>query len=63
MDEDRRPDVDPLAWSVVAGSALGAVTALTLLVADQFTGRSVLLVFLVPGIAACAAWLGWALRR
>lgn len=57
------PDVDPVAWSVLAGLAVAVVTALSLLVTGHFTGRGLLLVFLLPGIVGSAAWLGWALRR
>jgi L-cysteine desulfidase len=57
------PDVDPLAWAVVAGLALGVVTMLALLVSGRFTPVSVALVFLVPAIAGCVCWLAWALRR
>ena len=57
------PDVDALAWAVVAGVALGVVTLLTLLVAGYFTPTAVALVFLVPAVAGCACWVVWALRH
>jgi len=57
------PDVDPLTWTVVAGLALVALTALGLLVTGHFTARGVVLVFLLPAIGGSAAWLGWAVRQ
>ena len=57
------PEVDAFAWTVLAGVVLGAVTLLALLVAGRFTPGAVALVFLVPAVAGCACWLGWALRR
>jgi hypothetical protein len=49
-------DVDPLAWSVVAGSALAVVTALTLLVTGHLDDGLVL-VLLVPAMAGCVVVL------
>ncbi len=45
-------DVDPLAWSVVAGLTLAAVTALTLLVTGHLRD-GLALVLLTPVMAGC----------
>jgi len=57
------PDVDPLAWAVVTGLALGGGTVLFLLVSGHFTPGAVALVVLVPAVVGCAGWLGRVLRR
>ena len=44
-------DVEPLVWGVLGGGAVAVVTAVTLLVSGQFTGRGLLLVFAVPLVA------------